>query len=149
MTDNLDDLSRDDPHYRPLRPDPYAFGAKFADRFERLLRYHKIMFVRTTDKYVKGGGDGGYDFAVGQFTIDVKGRDYNKDDMYLLVEKGKVTAHIYVLFSRIRFMGWCTCDDVQKYDPRKWPGKVNNHIVPAGELRDVMGLWALLKGEVR
>lgn len=148
MTDNLDDLKRGTGYYRALRDDPFAFGCKFADRFERLLRHHKVPFTRTTDKYVKGGGDGGFDFKVGRYLIDVKGTDHS-GDVHLLVERGKVTAHIYVLFSRTRLMGWATCDDVQKYKARPWPRKVHNHVVPAGELRDVMGLWALLKGEVR
>ena len=140
----IDDYKRGGEWHRELTPNPVAKGLEYANYFQQELRTRNIPHIRSSDKLIKKGGDPGWDFKIGKYLIDVKGTDYI-NNVNLLVEEGKIKAHIYVFYSRIRALGFATNKNLKARTPRKWPGEVVNHIIPEDDLRPMAELWRVLK----
>ena len=140
MTD-LDDARAGDPDYRPLRPRPFAYGQVACDLFAIELRRRGILFKQSTRKPTKKG-DGGWDFRANGKLIDVKRRPPEYD--CLLVEKGKVTSDVFVLYLDKTPVGYASKERVLSKPPAMWPDIVVNHAVHIRELGAMELFWEIL-----
>jgi len=138
----LDDDRRDDDDYRELRPRPFEYGQVACDLFVQELRRRGIWYEASTTAHTDDG-DGGWDFKVNGKFIDIKRRPANKD--YLLVEIGKATSDVFVLYLDKTPVGYASKKLVLSKPPRKWPGIVVNHAVHISELSPMEKFWEILQ----
>ena len=106
-------------------------------------------FKVEVDESLRINGDGGKDFLqfpkVGK--IDAKAAQIPRN---LLVEKGHVRADIFVLYgfdmdSQTAWpVGWAYENEVLEKEPKQWPYKVINHVIPQFELHNINKLKKML-----
>ena len=129
-------------HHRPLGEDYMLVGMTGEKWFED--RYG-VKF----DRELRQKGDGGADFIIGEWKIDIKTARLPK---WLIVEKGHVKAEIYVLAKyddmtmTANFIGWEYAIEIKDVDPIDITGSgIINHWIPADKLRGLKELDALIQ----
>ena len=97
-------------------------------------------------------GDGGIDFILNNYTIDVKCTRGDPSRRRLMVVENKVTADIYVHTAHdieipglISMIGWEKKEVILQIPPEKPPNFYNyNHIIESKKLRPMQDLYHLL-----
>ena len=145
------DLHKGQSSHRPLRSKKTEANAPEED-YELTGFMPEVQFAKDfgvkVDKSLRVDGDKGMDFRFSAGTVDVKGA---KIPNSLLVEEGHVRADIFVLYGvevntqKVWFVGWAYKEEVLKKEPKQWPQKVINHIVPKKELRSKRELRKVLE----
>ena len=112
----------------------------------------EVAFAKETgyplDLRTKPAGDDGVDFYTSLGTVDVK---TSRKPYFLLVEKGKVKADIYVLAQyddetkSARLLGWEYGKDMKDLPVRDFGFGVINHYKEVRSLRDIWELTNLLR----